>query len=253
MTASTAEPISALAERIASVRDRIARAAERAGRDPAGITLVGISKRKPVEAIVAAVEAGLDHLGENYVQEAVAKRPAVRSALEARGLPMPRWHFVGQLQRNKARDAVAHFDCIESVDRERLARALDTRAALGSARLSVLLQVDLSGETGKGGAAPERIPELLSACAALPHLSVDGLMAVPAPGPDPEASRPAFARLRELRERLATDPGGTCLRELSMGMSADFEIAVEEGATLVRIGTAIFGPREARRGGPREP
>ena len=235
----------ALAQRIAWVRERIERAAERAGRDPAGVALVGVSKRKPAEAIVAAVAAGLGHLGENYVQEAVAKLPAVRSALEARGLPMPRWHFIGQLQRNKARDAVAHFDCIESVDRARLARALDTRARAESARLSVLLQVDLSGEVGKGGAAPERLAELLSACAELDHLSVDGLMAIPAPGPDPEDRRPAFARLRELRDRLAAGPGGASLRELSMGMSADFEVAVEEGATLVRVGTAIFGPREA--------
>jgi len=108
----------------------------------------------------------------------------------------------------------------------------------------VLLQVDLSGEARKGGAAPERLPDLIAACAELPHLSLDGLMAIPAPGPDPEASRPAFARLRELRDRLATAPGGASLRELSMGMSGDFEVAVEEGATLVRVGTALFGPRQ---------
>jgi len=233
-----------IAARLAGVRERIARAAERAGRDPADVGLVGVTKRKPAAAIVEAVAAGLDRVGESYVQEAVPKLAEALAELDTRGLPRPRRHFVGQLQRNKARDAVAGFDCIESVDRERLARALDARAAEAGVRLSVLLQVDLSGEPGKGGAAPDAVADLLAACADLPHLSVDGLMAVPAPGPDAEASRPAFARLRALRERLAGAPGGASLRELSMGMSGDFEVAVEEGATLVRVGTAIFGPRE---------
>jgi pyridoxal phosphate enzyme (YggS family) len=233
-----------VAERLAAVRERVARAAERAGRDPAGVGVVGVSKRKPAGAIVEAVAAGLERVGESYVQEAMAKLPEVRRTLAARGLAAPRFHFVGQLQRNKARDAVACFDCVESVDRESLARALDRRAETAGRRLPVLLQVDLSGEPGKGGADPDALPALLEACAALPHLAVEGLMAVPAPGPDAEASRPAFARLRELRDRLRDAPGGERLRELSMGMSGDFEVAVEEGATLVRIGTAIFGPRE---------
>jgi pyridoxal phosphate enzyme (YggS family) len=236
--------VSAVAERLAAVRERIARAAERAGRDPAEVGLVGVSKRKPAEDVVEAVAAGLDRIGESYVQEALAKLPEVRAGLEARGLALPRVHFVGQLQRNKARDAVAAFDCVESVDRERLARTLDARAGEAGRRLPVLLQVDLSGEPGKGGVAPEGLPALLAACAGLPHLSVEGLMTVPAPAPDPEAIRPAFARLRELRDRLRDAPGGATLRELSMGMSADFEVAIEEGATLVRIGTAIFGPRD---------
>jgi pyridoxal phosphate enzyme (YggS family) len=241
---SGADAIAAIPERLAAVRERIARAAERAGRDPAEVRLVGITKWKPAEAIVAAVAAGLGCVGESYVQEAVAKLPAVREALAARGLPTPRFHFVGQLQRNKARDAVAHFDCIESVDRESLARALDHRAEAAGVHRSVLLQVDLSHEPGKGGADPDALPDLLAACAALPRLSVEGLMTVPAPGPDAEASRAPFARLRALRDRLRELPGGETLRELSMGMSADFEVAVEEGATLVRVGTAIFGPRE---------
>jgi pyridoxal phosphate enzyme (YggS family) len=236
--------MSAIAERLAAVRARIARAAERAGRDPAAVSLVGVSKRKPAEAVVEAVTAGLDCIGENYVQEALAKLPAVRAGLDARGLAMPRVHFVGQLQRNKARDAVAAFDCVESVDRERLARTLDARAGEAGRRLPVLLQVDLSDEPGKGGVDPEALPGLVAACADLPHLAVEGLMAVPAPAPDPEASRPAFARLRALRDRLRDAPGGASLRELSMGMSGDFEVAIEEGATLVRIGTAIFGPRD---------
>jgi len=234
----------AIAERLAAVRERIARAAVRAGRDPAEVRLVGVSKRKPVEAIVEAVAAGLERVGESYVQEAVGKLPALHEALDARGLARPAVHFVGQLQRNKARDAVAWLDCVESVDREKLARALDAKAGAAGRRLAVLLQVDLSDEPGKGGVAPEALPGLLAACAACEHLSVEGLMAVPAPAPDPEASRPAFARLRDLRDRLREAPGGASLRELSMGMSGDFEVAVEEGATLVRIGTAIFGPRD---------
>jgi pyridoxal phosphate enzyme (YggS family) len=236
--------VSETAERLAAVRERVARAAERAGRDPGEVAIVGVSKRKPADAIVEAVAGGLGHVGENYVQEAVAKLPEVRDGLAARGLAAPRFHFVGQLQRNKARDVVAWFDCVESVDRESLARALARRAEAAGTRLSVLLQVDLSHEPGKGGAAPDDLPDLLAACAALPHLSVDGLMAVPAPGPDAEASRAPFARLRELRDRLRDAPGGETLRELSMGMSGDFEVAVEEGATLVRIGTAIFGARD---------
>jgi hypothetical protein len=235
-----------IAANLAAVRARIARAAARAGRDPAEVGLVGVTKGKPAADVAAAVAAGLERVGENYVQEAVAKLPAVREALEARGLAMPALHFIGQLQRNKARDVVAWFDCVESLDRESLARALDARAAAAGRRLRVLLQVDLSREPGKGGAAPDALPALLEACAGLEHLSLAGLMAVPAPEPDPEASRPAFAGLRALRDALRERPGGAGLRELSMGMSGDFDVAVEEGATLVRVGTAIFGPRDAR-------
>jgi len=233
-----------IAARLAAVRERVARAAARAGRTPGEIRIVGVSKRKPAEAIVAAVAAGLERIGENYVQEALAKLPAVWARLDARGLRHPQVHFVGRLQRNKARDAVAHFHCVETVDRESLARALDARARAQGVRLAVLLQVDLSGEATKGGAAPEALADLLASCAALPGISVEGLMTVPAPAPEPEASRPAFARLRALRDALRALPGGERLRELSMGMSGDFEVAVEEGATLVRVGTAIFGPRE---------
>jgi len=234
----------AIAARLAAVRERIVRAAERAGRDPGEVGLVGVTKRKPAQAIVEAVAAGLAIVGESYVQEATAKLPEVRAALTARGLPAPRFDFVGQLQRNKARNAVAHFDCIESLDRESLAHALAARAAAAGVRRKVLLQVDLSNEPGKGGADPNALPDLLAACTALPALSVEGLMAVPAPGAGPEAARAAFARLRGLRDRLRELPGGDSVRELSMGMSGDFEVAIEEGATLVRIGTAIFGPRD---------
>lgn len=234
----------AIADRLAAVRARIADACGRAGRDPGSVGLVGVSKRKPVEAIVAAVAAGLDRLGENYVQEAVAKLEPVRAALAARGLAPPRWHFVGQLQRNKAREVVAGFDCVESLDRASLARTLSARAVEADRPIEALIQVNLSDEPQKGGVAPGDLAELLSACDALPHLAVTGLMTVPAAHPSPEASRPAFAELRGLLERHRGGPGGASLRELSMGMSGDFEVAIEEGATLVRVGTAIFGPRE---------
>jgi pyridoxal phosphate enzyme (YggS family) len=163
--------------------------------------------------------------------------------LEESGHKAPRWQFIGQLQRNKARLVARDFDVIQTVDRESLGAELDRRAERLSRHLEVLLQVDLSGEERKGGAAPEDLPALLAASRRWPHLRVSGLMAIPEPSLDPEASRPAFARLRELRDALREHPGGEHLVELSMGMSQDFEVAIEEGATIVRIGTAIFGAR----------
>jgi pyridoxal phosphate enzyme (YggS family) len=182
-------------------------------------------------------------VGENYLQEAAAKLPEARALLERSGHKPPSWHFIGRLQRNKAGAVARAFDVVQTVDRERLGDALDRRAEGRAEPLDVLLQVDLSGEAGKGGVAPDDLPRLLAASRAWPRLRVVGLMAIPAPAEDPEASRPAFARLRRLRDALRGEPGGECLRELSMGMSADFEVAVEEGATIVRIGTAIFGAR----------
>jgi pyridoxal phosphate enzyme (YggS family) len=231
---------SGIAERLAAVRERIAGAAQRAGRLPGEITLVGVSKRFPAEDVVTAVRAGLTCVGESYVQEALAKLPEVRAALEAEGLPSPRFEFIGRLQRNKARDAVRHFDRVQSVDRARLGAELERRAAAAERRLGVLLQVDVSGEAQKGGVAPDALPALLESAADWAHLTVEGLMTIPAAGGDPRA---AFDRLRELAERLRTGPGGEGLRELSMGMSGDFETAIEAGATIVRVGTAIFGPR----------
>jgi len=245
----TAAELAEIPERVAAVRRRIAAAARRGGRDPAHVTLIGVSKRVGAEGVAAAVHAGLRDLGESYVQEAREKIPAVAARLGSGGGPSggspvpPRWHLVGRLQRNKAREAVALFDAVQSVDRPALARELARRAEAAGRRLPVLLQVDLSGEPQKGGVAPEALEELLELCAALPSLEVQGLMTIPAATDDPEASRPVFARLRELRDALRPRPGGGALRHLSMGMSADFEVAVEEGATLVRVGTAIFGPR----------
>jgi pyridoxal phosphate enzyme (YggS family) len=233
----------AVAERLAEVRERIAAAARRAGRRPEEIVLVGVAKRQPAANVVAAVRAGLADVGENYVQEAVAQRAAVEAALAGSALAPPRWHLIGRLQRNKARQAVRSFDVIQTLDRAELGDALESHCAAEPRRLRVLLQVDVSGEPQKGGAAPDELQALLARCRDWPHLEPVGLMAIPAPVETAEAARPAFARLRALRDTLQREPGGGRLRELSMGMSADYEVAVEEGATLVRVGTAIFGQR----------
>lgn len=223
------------AARLAAVRGRIDAAARRAHRDPAEITLVGVSKRMPVECVREALDAGLVHVGENYVQEAAAKIDAL-----ADGERRVRWHLIGSLQRNKARDAVRLFDVIETIDRASLARELAKRAEAAGRVLPVLVQVNLSREPQKGGVAEEELPSLLEVCSGLDSLDLQGLMTVPALG-TPEEARATFAALRELRERVESGVG--TLPHLSMGMSRDFEAAVEEGATLVRVGTALFGPR----------
>jgi pyridoxal phosphate enzyme (YggS family) len=240
-----------IAARLEALRGRIAAAAKRAGRRPEDVTLVGVSKRKPASDIAAAVAAGLCHVGENYLQEALVKLPLVESALAAEGLPRPRWHFVGRLQRNKARHVAAHFDLLETLDRPALGDELDRRAAAAGRRLETLLQVDVSGEPQKGGVAPEELPALLETSTRWHALRVVGLMAIPPTVSDPEQSRGAFARLRELRDAVRGAPGAEALRELSMGMTCDFEVAIEEGATIIRVGTALFGAREApARGEP---
>jgi pyridoxal phosphate enzyme (YggS family) len=156
----------------------------------------------------------------------------------------PRWHFIGRLQRNKARHVAARFDLVETLDREALGDELDRRAAAAGRRLDVLLQVDVVGEPQKGGAKPEDLPALLERSRSWGALRVVGLMAIPLETQHPEHSRPAFARLRALRDALRDAPGAGSLRALSMGMSADFEVAIEEGATIVRVGTALFGARQ---------
>jgi PLP dependent protein len=232
----------ALAARLAAVQERIARAAARAGRRPEEITLVGVSKRQPAEAVAALVAAGLAHCGENFVQEAREKIPRVAALLPA-GARALRWHFVGRLQSNKAKLAAELFDVVEAVDRLELAHALDRQAAAAGRTLEALVQVNVSGEAQKGGVAPAALGELVHAVAGCAHLRLAGLMAVPAATEQPEQTRPAFARLRELRDGLCRSMPSLTLPELSMGMSADFEIAIEEGATLVRVGTALFGAR----------
>lgn len=231
-----------VAARLAALRDRIDAAARRAGRDPSAVRLVGAAKRQPASRVAAAVRAGLRDVGENYVQEAIAMRDALAAAEPALLAGAVTWHGIGHLQTNKARDAAACFDWLHGVDSVRLAQAIAQHAAAAGRSVVVLLQVNLSGEATKSGVPEAGLPALLEAVRALPGLRAAGLMTMPAPSPDPEAARPVFAKLRALRDRLG-------LEELSMGMSDDFEIAVEEGATLVRIGTALFGERGSAQGG----
>ena len=233
----------ATAARLDAVRARIAHAAGRAGRHAEDVTLVGVGKLHPARDVADAVCAGLDVVGENYVQEAQAKIPEVAALLAERGHGPPRWHFVGRLQRNKARQVAGLFEVVETVDSAGLGAELDRRAAAQGRRLAVLFQVNLTGEEQKGGVAPEALPALVEASGAWASLDPMGLMTLPAASADPEASRPVFARLRELLASAPALPRGGRLCELSMGMSEDFEVAIEEGATIVRVGTAIFGPR----------
>ncbi len=232
------------AERLAAVRERIARACEAAGRSPAELTLVAVSKRQPIDRIVEAVAAGVTHLGENYVQELREKRPAVEARLSAEQVAGLHWHMIGALQRNKVKTALPLVETVESVDRESLAAELDRRAGAADRVLPVCIQVNIDREPQKSGVDPAEVAPLLAACACLAHLRVEGLMAVPAASSDPEPTRSAFARLRALRDTLREAPGGAQLRELSMGMSGDFELAIAEGATRIRVGTALFGPRD---------
>jgi hypothetical protein len=214
-------------DNLARVQDQIARAAARAGRRPEDITLIGVTKVKPAAAIREAYEAGLRHFGENYVQEFAAKRP------EAGDLPGAVFHMIGHLQSNKAAAAAGLFDVIQTVDTVKLARRLNDAGRT----LRVLIEVKLSPEDTKTGVAPEELPALVEAVRGMPRLDLRGLMVMPPWTDQGELSRPWFRRLRELAEGLG-------LPELSMGMTHDFEVAIEEGATLVRVGTAIFGPRK---------
>lgn len=217
-----------IAENLARVHERVAAACRRADRSPEEVTLVGVSKGFPVEAAAQAYAAGLRDLGENRVQEAAGKI----EALAALGI-QPRWHLVGHLQTNKAKTAVGLFAIIHSVDSVRLAQTLSRRAR---EPVPILLEVNVAQETSKFGFAPQEVGSALPAIAALPNLDVRGLMTVAPLTDEPETVRPIFRRLRDLRDALG-------LRELSMGMTDDFEVAIEEGATVVRIGRAIFGPR----------
>jgi pyridoxal phosphate enzyme (YggS family) len=226
-----------LATRIAEVRQRMAEAASRAGRDPAEVRLVAVSKTYPIEYVRAAAEAGQQDFGENRVQEALPKIAA------AGDLPV-RWHLVGHLQSNKARKAAASFQFIHSADGVGLVASLDKAAQEEGVAPGVLVQVDLAGEETKHGVALDGLRGLLAAASRCRALRLQGLMLLPPFFEDPEDARPYFQRLRRLRDDFLAD--GTLppsARELSMGMSHDFEVAVEEGATMVRIGTAIFGPR----------
>ena len=228
----------ALRARLDDVRERIARAAGRAGRDPAAIRLVAVSKTFPADYVRAAAEAGQLHFGENKVQEALGKMRATSDLALT-------WHLVGHLQSNKARKAAAHFDAIHSVDDSALVAKLEEAATAASRRLELLVQVDLTGEPTKRGVLPEHLAAVLAAARGSSAIRLTGLMLLPPAVADPEASRPHFAALRRLRDDLvAHGQDASTLAQLSMGMSHDFEVAIEEGATMVRVGTAIFGPRD---------
>ena len=238
-------------DRYAAVRDRIAAACDRAGRNPEEVTLVGVAKRQPLERVLATIAAGVGVLGQSYIQEARRVRPEIESALAARAAgergapPALQWRMVGQLQRNKAGLAARLFDAIESVDRLALAETLSRRAVEEDRELEVLVQVNLCDEPQKGGCEPDELLALAESILGLPGLRLGGLMTVPAANPDPEAARAPFARLRGLRDSLAALQPALGQGALSMGMSNDLEVAIEEGATLVRIGTALFGERSA--------
>ena len=217
-----------IAENVVRVRARIAAACDRAGRDPADVTLIAVTKTHLAEAVAAAYAAGIRDFGENRVQEAAEKIPAARAlGVEAT------WHLIGNLQRNKVAAALPLFDVIHSVDSLRLAEALNERSTAGA---RVLLEVNVSGEASKHGVSPEDAPDLAERIGHMRHIALLGLMTVAPIAAEPEDARPIFRRLRDLRDALG-------LRELSMGMTGDFEVAIEEGATFVRVGRAIFGAR----------
>ncbi len=218
------------------IRERMERAAGRAGRSPSDIKLVAVSKMVGVDAIREAIASGVTIFGESYIQEARLKVPEIAGTV--------RWDFIGHLQRNKVRHAVGLFEMIHSADSLALAQEMDRTAMQSGKRVRVLVEVNLSGEKAKSGIDSAGAGDLVREMASLTHLSLEGLMTMPPYSDDPENSRPYFRALRNLRDSLNEESGGgLALKELSMGMSSDFEVAIEEGATLVRIGTAIFGER----------
>jgi PLP dependent protein len=231
-----------LVERLADMRSRIAQAAARSGRPADAVTLIGASKTVPAAQLVEVIRAGLLDLGENRVQEAEPKVADVRAALAADS-PGPTWHLIGHLQSNKARKAMALFDWIHSVDSPKLAEALDRLAGESGRSPRVLIEVNTAGEASKEGVPPAETLALVEHVARLPRLSLRGLMTVGPLVATPEEARPAFRALRTLLEQARQAAPG--LDTLSMGMSGDFEVAIEEGATMVRVGSALFGARPA--------
>ena len=225
MTATTT-----ISERLSTVRAQIAAACERAGRAPADVTLVAVTKTHPIEVVSDAIEAGLTDLGENRAQEFVPKAEAA----EAIGLS-PHWHFIGHLQRNKVRQVLPHAAVLHSVDSERLIEEIERRA---TRPLTCYLEVNVSGEASKAGVAPDALPSLLRAASGASNVELAGLMTVAPRVDDPEQVRPVFQRLRELAQSHG-------LAGLSMGMTDDYAVAIEEGATVVRVGRAIFGDRRS--------
>ena len=219
---------------IREVRERMARAAAAAGRSAQSVTLLAVSKAQPPEMIAAAAAAGVHEFGESYLTEALPKIAALQDARLT-------WHFIGRVQANKTREIAAHFAWVHAIDRLKVAERLDAQRPPGSPPLNACLQVNLAGEDSKAGITPALLPQLAVAVALLPRLRLRGLMCLPPHETDPQRQRHWFAQLRQLKDTL--NAGGARLDTLSMGMSDDFEAAILEGATLVRLGTVLFGPR----------
>jgi pyridoxal phosphate enzyme (YggS family) len=227
-----------LAENFKNIQQRIRATCERIGRAPDSVTQLAVTKGQPPEMVRAAADCGQTFFGENKVQEAKAKIPLCPGKL--------RWHFIGHLQSNKCRDAVEWFEMIQSVDSLSLAQEINRRAGQAGKTLPVLLEVNVAGEASKFGYPPEKLLTELETLNELPRIEIHGLMTVPPYVTDPEKARPHFRRLRELKIQCEQKLGAP-LPHLSMGMSGDFEVAIEQGATMVRIGTALFGPRVAAK------
>ena len=225
-----------IAQNLQVILERIEKAAQSCGRDPKSVRLVAVSKTKPISAVEEAFKAGQVLFGENYVQELTEKVPALGQG--------PEWHFIGHLQSNKAKPAALHSHVVQTVDRFKLAKALNRHAEEAGKTLGILLQVNVGEEIQKSGCSEDEARELALKVAELPNLKLKGLMTMPPFFDQPEKVRPIFAKLYELAQNLAKDLPKGAMDELSMGMSGDFEAAIKEGATLVRVGTAIFGARE---------
>ncbi|KAB8043020.1 YggS family pyridoxal phosphate-dependent enzyme [Janthinobacterium aquaticum] len=230
--------MSTIEQNLQAVRRSIAQAADQAQRPAADVMLLAVSKTFGADAVLAAADAGQTAFGENYLQEALDKIAAVQAAQPDAGLE---WHFIGPIQSNKTRPITEHFDWVHTVEREKIAVRLSEQRPAELPELNICLQVNISGEASKSGVAPADLPALAHAVAQLPRLRLRGLMAIPEPETDPARQRAAFAQLRQLFQQLRD--GGLALDTLSMGMSADLQAAVLEGATIVRVGSAIFGSR----------
>lgn len=235
-----------LRARLAAVRAEIAEAAMRVGRDPTSIRLVAVTKTQPPDVVAAVVRAGVTEIGENYLQPAAETFTALGWPSADGGAPVIR-HFIGHLQANKVRKALTWFEMIETIDSLRLAERVEAVAGTLGRKISVLLQVNVSGEATKSGFFPQELAGILPALANLSHIRVEGLMTIGRFDPDPEAARAEFRALRDLRDALRIGAPSTIgLDALSMGMSHDFPVAIAEGATMVRVGTRLFGPRHAQ-------
>jgi len=226
-----------IARNLASIQERIEKASAKCGRNPAKVQLVAVSKTIPPETVKTAIDAGATILGENYIQEACNKIEILGKGVS--------WHFIGHLQSNKAKHAVELFDLIHSIDNPHLAERLNREAQKKHKIMPVLIQVNIAEEDTKHGTDTQTALQLIKDISLLNNLRIQGLMTMPPWSSDPEDSRPYFISLRRLRDELEKQkPGNVSLKELSMGMSSDFEVAIEEGATIVRVGTSIFGPRD---------